>query len=205
MPYEENSVAKRFLRGDVEALGQVMRWISQSLTAPRFWSLRHEWPDLAQEVLSRVVESLVEERYDESRDLRLYVQGIARHAAFRALDRARASLQAAQSEPADGVSESDPERSAVDRQLVRRALDLASEECRQILKTYFFEGLDYAAIAAHMGIPEGTVKSRLFRCLQRISETMERSCSLEVDARPLAPPRFRRSSRITAATKPDPS
>ncbi|MCI0657541.1 MAG: hypothetical protein L0170_10790, partial [Acidobacteria bacterium] len=85
MPYSEHSVARRLLENDPEALGLVIRWISTALASPRFWLLRHEWPDLVQEVLSRVVESLRRERFDDSRDLRVYVQGIARFACLQAL------------------------------------------------------------------------------------------------------------------------
>jgi hypothetical protein len=69
-----------------------------------------------------------------------------------------------------------------------------------MMRSYFFEGLDYAALAERMGVPVGTVKSRLFRCLQGISEAMERFQSLEVDARPLSPPRVSRS--VALAPRP---
>src|SRR5437870_12130812 len=85
--YPKESLIGRFLENDPEALGQVIRWISTALTSPRFWSLRGEWPDLVQEVLARVVESLRLERFDASRDLRVYVQGIARYASLQALSR----------------------------------------------------------------------------------------------------------------------
>ena len=188
MPYAVDSLAQRLLQGDAQVLGQVMRWISQTLAAPRFWSLRNEWPDLCQDVLSRIIESLLEERFDESRDLRVYVQSIVRYVAFEAMSRMTSSVRNLGTEPTDRASRSDPERAAIHSQLVRRVLDLASDDCREMIRLYFFEELDYAAVAERRGVPVGTVKSRLFRCLQGVSDAMDRSRSLGADVLPLSPP-----------------
>src|SRR5262245_5585628 len=88
--YADQSMPRRLLENDPEALAQVVRLISLTIASPRFWSLRPEWPDLIQEVLSRVVESLRRERFDASRDFRAYVQGIARFACLYTLRRGRA-------------------------------------------------------------------------------------------------------------------
>src|SRR5215471_2856329 len=85
MRYPEHSPAHGVLQGDPEAIGLVIRWISVVLTWPRFWSLREEWPDLVQESLTRVVESLKDGRFDPAKDFHFYVLGIARHTAVRAV------------------------------------------------------------------------------------------------------------------------
>ena len=82
MSYRADSVEGRFLRGEPEAVGLVFRWISRVLTLPRFWALREEWADLHQEVLGRVTESLRENRFDDEKDFRTYVQGVARFTAM---------------------------------------------------------------------------------------------------------------------------
>ena len=170
MPYAENSVARRLMENDPEALGLVIRWISTALASPRFWLLRGEWPDLLQDVLARVVESLRSERFDASRDLRVYVQGIARFACLQALgDRSEPVNRANPGDlPETGLP--DPVKRLIDLQLVRRVLDLASEDCRELFRSYYFDGLSYEEIAVSLGIPVGTVKSRLFRCLESASQ-----------------------------------
>jgi len=166
VPYPERTLARRLLENDPEALGQVIRWISTALTSPRFWSLRGEWPDLVQEVLARVVESLRVERFDASRDLRVYVQGIARFVSLQALGRRTQSPPSAHpSTLREGIATSS-EAMVIERQLVRRILDLASEDCRELFRLYFFEARSYQEIAGSLEIPVGTVKSRLFRCLE---------------------------------------
>ena len=166
MPYPENSLARRFLESEPEALGQVIRWISAGLTVPRFWILRREWPDLMQEVLARTLESLRHERFNPSRDFRVYVQGIARIVCLQALgEQATALKREVAADRADGGAV-DPTARVIRRQLVRRVLELASEECRELFRLYYLEGRDYGEIAVAAGIPIGTVKSRLFRCLE---------------------------------------
>jgi len=164
VPYPENSLPGLFLQNDPETFGQVLRWISAALTTPRFWSLRQEWPDLMQETLARMVESLRSERFDPSRDMRVYVQGIVRIVCLQAMTERAESAKAA---IPDGIlGGSDPASVVLNQQLVRRVLEMASEECRELFRLYYLEGRDYQEIAAHDGVPVGTVKSRLFRCLE---------------------------------------
>ena len=167
MGYDPGSVEQRLLANDPEALGQVIRWIAAGLASPRFWSLRSEWGDLHQEVLARVVESLNRGRFDASRDFRLYVQGVARYTALQALSGARRGMEM---DPTMGnpSEPTGPERHLIERDLVRRALDCSTDECRALIHDYFLLGKDYAELAAEHGVPVGTVKSRLFRCLERL-------------------------------------
>ncbi|MGH2452357.1 MAG: RNA polymerase sigma factor [bacterium] len=52
--------------------------------------------------------------------------------------------------------------------LVREALAALPEDCRQVLTLFFYEQRKYADIAAGLGIAEGTVASRIARCLVRL-------------------------------------
>ncbi len=166
MTYPPESFVGRFLENDPEALQQVLRWISTALTSPRFWSLRGEWPDLMQEVLARVVESLRLNRFDPARDFRSYVQGIARFTCLQALGRWQQTSHSGVPSTSTEIRAVTPESEVIDRQLVRRILDLATEDCRELFHLYFFEMRGYEEIAQALGVPLGTVKSRLFRCLE---------------------------------------
>jgi RNA polymerase sigma-70 factor, ECF subfamily len=166
LTYATGSVERRLLDNDPRAVGQVGRWIALALTSPRFWVLRGEWPDIHQDVLARVIESLRQERYDPSRDLRTYVQGITRHTALQALDRQghQPDMVIQDSWP-DQVA-TNPERRAAIRQMARQVLDMATEECRDLIRSYYYDERSYAEIAERLESPVGTIKSRLFRCLE---------------------------------------
>jgi RNA polymerase sigma factor (sigma-70 family) len=172
LAYHEHSTARRLLENEPQALSEVIHWISTTLTSPRFWSLREEWPDLVQEALARVVESLQEGRFDASRDFRVYVQGIVRHVSLQALARLVNSSRMPEGFPAPQRHPVDPEGAAISRQLVRRVLDLASEECRELMRLYFLETRSYEEIAGSCALPVGTIKSRLFRCLESAHEAL---------------------------------
>jgi RNA polymerase sigma-70 factor, ECF subfamily len=166
LAYSEESLARKLLDNDPAAVGRVIRWIAGVLTSPRFWSLREDWRDLLQEVMLRVVDSLRHERFDASRDFRLYVQGVARFTALQSITRQMQDRSARI--PPDVAQRSAPgaEEAMLGRQQVRRVLDLASEECRDLIRLYFFAGSSYSEIGEVMDLPVGTVKSRLFRCLE---------------------------------------
>ena len=166
MPYRETSVEARFLRGDLEAVGIVIRWIATVISAPRFGALRPEWLDLHQDIMGRVIESLRLERYDDSKNLQVYVQAVARYTALQALEtrRRKKALQVLDEEPPAGGPSA--EAAAVSGQIVRQVLDQASDGCRGLLRAYFLEQRTYSEIAVSLGVPIGTVKSRLVRCLE---------------------------------------
>lgn len=166
MPYAKGSIARCLLDDDPDALGQVARWVTVSLTSPRFWTLRGVWPDLFQEVMTLLVQSLREDRFDSSRDLRTYVQGITHHVASRARARQARERLATSRVASEGIPGTDPDRLTIDRMLVRRVLDQSTEDCRQLIRAYFYQDSNYEEIAASMNMPVGTVKSRLFRCME---------------------------------------
>jgi RNA polymerase sigma-70 factor (ECF subfamily) len=71
----------------------------------------------------------------------------------------------------DGHQADDPAKALHNRQIRERigaALDQLSEEQRQILLLREIDGLSYKEIAEHVGIPEGTVMSRLFYARKRV-------------------------------------
>src|SRR5262249_40397106 len=140
--YPAKSLAQGLLDEDREALARVVRWISVVLAGSRYWSLRPEWPDLVQAVLARLVTSLKGGRYDATRDFQWYVAGIVRHTALQALERKGTFAELGES-PAELEGRRDPHQSARDevwtRQAVRRVMDEASEECRELLRAYFLE------------------------------------------------------------------
>jgi RNA polymerase sigma-70 factor (ECF subfamily) len=182
MKYCQHDLVRGVLDGNEEAIGLVIRWISQVLTWPRFWSLRDERPDLVQESLARVIASLKNGQFDASKDLQAYVQGIARHTALQAVEAARRRRARGDAdgngdgEYGDGTlwaSAGPPQAESVARQeLVRRVLDGASEECSLLMRLYFLDGKSYEEIATELVVPVGTVKSRLSRCLDAAQRTL---------------------------------
>jgi len=167
------SEVERFLRGDPDSVGEVIRVASAEIARGRYWALRDQWPDLVQEVLARVTESLRRGRFQPGRPLGAYVRGVARFTAFDALQRRRAMPPSETLEPnmMATATESVVEAAAA-RHLARMAWETASEPCRLLLRAHFIEGRSCAEISRRTGMPVGTVKSRLFRCLRAIRRAL---------------------------------
>jgi len=51
---------------------------------------------------------------------------------------------------------------------LREALGSIDEPCRRIVTLFFFEGRRYSDIASALAIPEGTVASRIARCVAKL-------------------------------------
>ncbi len=73
------------------------------------------------------------------------------------------------------VQDSDPEGSFFDQivdEEVLRAIDELPDDFREIVVLSDVEGLSYAEIAEVVGVPVGTVKSRLFRGRQLLQKKL---------------------------------
>ncbi len=91
----------------------------------------------------------------------------------RARRRASSSLDEASGAPAPGP---DPEATATSREALARlmgALEQLSGEHRLVLSLFAVEGLDHAEIARILGVPEGTVWSRLHNARKRLAATLD--------------------------------
>jgi RNA polymerase sigma-70 factor (ECF subfamily) len=83
--------------------------------------------------------------------------------------------QAAERPFADALYEADPEGRIFDHIIddqVIGAIDELPEEFRVVVVLSDLEGLTYQEVAELMGIPVGTVKSRLFRARKRLQERL---------------------------------
>ena len=77
----------------------------------------------------------------------------------------------------------DPEQQLVQQDTVarvRRALEALPAEFREAIVLRDIEGLSYKEIAGVLGIPIGTVMSRISRGRERLLDTLKATASLEV-------------------------
>ncbi len=68
------------------------------------------------------------------------------------------------------------ERDEVAR-LVRRGLEMLSPELQQVLVMRYLEEISYQEISRRLGLPIGTVKSRVFRGRARLAEFLSLPCA----------------------------
>jgi RNA polymerase sigma factor (sigma-70 family) len=127
----------------------------------------HDAEDVFQEVFARAFE-----RLDTLRDgdaLRPWIAQTARNCAVDTLRRSGREL------PVDEVPEGvDDGVARLDEALtVHAALDRLSVECHEILDRFFCRDESYRTIGDQLGLPSGTIASRISRCLARLRERLE--------------------------------
>ena len=134
--------------------------------------------DVFQDVFARVCE-----RLDQLRDDGAFRPWIAQLTRRLCLDRLRAHGREA---PGDELALSEPADLLAELELaldVRDALARLPEHCGEILDRFFARDESYRMIGDELGLPAGTIASRISRCLVRLREQLE--------GRKLAPSRSR--------------
>jgi RNA polymerase sigma-70 factor, ECF subfamily len=184
----------RFCKGQKEAFGVLVRRYEREL----FGYLRRYLGDstLAEDVFQNTFLQLYvkSDQYEPGRPVRPWLYTIATNQAIDALRRQgrhqALSLDQGREEPADGDIRSLMETlesrgpSPVDaaegqerKERVRASVDRLPDFLRQVLVLAYYQGLKYREIADILGIPVGTVKSRLHAALVKLQEVWASSPS----------------------------
>lgn len=163
------SLLRRLTAGDQHALGEVYDRYASLVNglALRILRDRTEAEDVVQEVFVQIWRQAG--RFDPSRGSpEAWICTMAR---TRALDRLRrrASRREDPSDAAPGVTE--PPRTE-QTLAVRKALDTLSADQRSALELAYYEGLTQTEIAARLGQPLGTVKTRIRTALIRLRDVL---------------------------------
>jgi RNA polymerase sigma-70 factor (ECF subfamily) len=177
----ESALIRRAQEGDVEAFGALVT----KYMRPAFFSAlgllgsREDALDLSQEAFARAFRA--RHRIDPGRPFYPWYYTILRRLCFNWL-RDRRAEQAGLDQAAPwlealaAVQTSDPARAAEWHETRRRlagALARLGAADREVLVLKEFEGLKYREIAERLGIPIGTVMSRLYTARARLADALE--------------------------------
>ena len=162
---EDQADVEKVLAGDISAFeGIVRRWQSPLVNLGyRFCGDRGRAEDMAQEAFLRAYRALPKWRKNAAFSTWLFALAIN-------LYRSELRRIPARTVPLDEVTELADSRSCdggieeKDRNCaVRRAVSALPPKYRETLILFYFHGLDVGAAAQSLGLPEGTIKARLFR------------------------------------------
>src|SRR6478609_9168995 len=163
-------LVERCLAGDQAAWNELVEIYSRyvyAIVSKGFRLHGEDAEDAFQEVFLRIYDRLGTLRNPEA--LRPWIAQLTRRVC---LDR----LSAGQREE---PSEAEPEgiESTVDELdeafAVREALAGLSQECQEVLDRFFCRDESYRTIGDELGIPAGTIASRISRCLARLRQRLE--------------------------------
>jgi RNA polymerase sigma factor (sigma-70 family) len=126
--------------------------------------------DVFQEVFARVYQHLERLRSDDS--IRPWIAQLTRRLC---IDRLRSSGREGPAELDDldpgGVDEA--LAGLEDALTVRASLDAVGDPCRDILDRFFTRDESYKSIGDALGLPAGTIASRISRCLGKVRAELE--------------------------------
>jgi RNA polymerase sigma factor (sigma-70 family) len=130
----------------------------------------HDADDVFQEVFARTYEHLGRLRDDEA--IRPWIGQLTRRLA---IDRLRASSR--EQPQGDALEVVHPSEEAELERIelalaVRAAMATLPEHCQEILDRFFAQEQSYQEISAALGLPMGTIASRISRCLTKLREQL---------------------------------
>lgn len=168
----------RIAAGERDALKQLYDATSAKLfgVCLRILSDREECEDVLQDVYVTIWRRA--DRYDGARaSVMTWLSTIARN---RAIDRLRARGPMAYAEQVDDLEIADGAESAEsllsaadDRNRLHGCLSELDERTEKVIRTAFFEGVTYEALAQRMEAPLGTVKSWIRRGLAKLKGCLQ--------------------------------
>jgi len=172
---DDNRLVEATLRGDVEAFGTLVERYQRPLynAALRITGNRDDALEATQTAFVAIFDKL--HTFDFSHR---FFSWIFRAVVNEALDisRRRSRFVADETVAAAQLAAGDPETeysSSQESARVRRALERLAVDHRVVLVLRHFHDLSYAEMAELIGIPEKTVKSRLFSARRELRELLE--------------------------------
>ena len=175
-PNDDAVWVARCLRGDSSAFETLVRRYQRVLyaVAIRLTGNAEDAQDVTQNAFVRAYERL--ETYDPERRFFSWIYRIAVNESLNFLRVRRPT------DPLEDKFEADSAEDPVERQQigerVQSALMGLTKEYREVVVLRYFGELSYEEIGETIGIPEKTVKSRLFSARQRLAEILSSKRSL---------------------------
>jgi RNA polymerase sigma-70 factor (ECF subfamily) len=166
----DGELVARCRAGDSAAWNELVERFSRYVYAICVQAFRlpeHDAEDVFQDVFAKVYEHLGRLRDDDA--IRPWIGQLTRRTC---IDRLRASRET----PTEDIEPhgADETLSTLDEALaVHEAMAELPENCREILDRFFAQDESYRTIGEALGLPSGTIASRISRCLEKLKTLME--------------------------------
>ncbi len=172
----ELRLAASYVAGDRDTYKLVDKWIHQ-VTGLSIWHFVDDVEDVAATIQLKLFTNLQNRRFRGESTFRTYVQRIARYTCIDQVRSQRVARDADAEDLPTPTAELDPEKShekAEEREIFLKIFRLISTDCQKLWRMIFSESLNYKEIGKHLGVPEGSVKRKVFECKKMAIELKER-------------------------------
>ncbi len=167
MQKNDKILIRGYLNGSQKEFFEISSWIS-TVVKNDYWGLKDHWADIVQDVRMKLYINLKQKSFRHSSSLKTYVYRVAKYTCIDYL-RKKYRTENVDIDTVEIEDQSNNFTSFVQkeqREILRTIFTKLSERCRKTLKLVFLEKLSYKKIASQLKIAEGTVKSRVSRCIE---------------------------------------
>ena len=158
-------------RGDPVAWNALVERFSRYVSAIATQAFRlseHDAEDVFQDVFAKTFERLGSLRSDDA--IRPWIGQLTRNSC---LDLLRSSSRVVLVEEPEERAANEVIAKLDEAMTVRAGLAQLGEECQEVLDRFFCRDESYRTISADLGIPAGTIASRISRCLGQLRSELE--------------------------------
>jgi len=164
-----------YLKGNQREFFEITSWI-MVIVKNEYWGLKDHWADIIQDIRMKLFINLQQKKLRDTSSLKTYVYRISK---YTCIDYLRKKYRT-EVLNIGNVEVEDPNNnfsSLIEnerKQILRRIIFKMTEKCRKTLELVFIEKLTYKKIGSLLHIAEGTVKSRVSRCIQEAIRLREK-------------------------------
>jgi RNA polymerase sigma-70 factor (ECF subfamily) len=165
----QTQLIEGYLNGSTREFFIVTSWIEQVVNN-YWWGLKEYREDIIQDIRLKLYINLKQNKFHRASLLKTYVYRIAKYTCIDFLRKTYSNPSTTKSDLPD-IAE---ERNIIDgliskekEKVVQTVLQELADKCREILQMVFVDRLSYNEISAELNIAEGTVKSRVSRCISK--------------------------------------
>jgi RNA polymerase sigma-70 factor (ECF subfamily) len=166
---EDAALVGRCREGDGDAWRELVERYSRyvfAICTQAFRLPQEQAEDVFQDVFAKAYERL--ESLRDGSALRPWLAQLTRRAC---IDHLRASARAGAPVEELDTAQTDRDLARIDEAVaVHQAMDTLGEDCRDILDRFFCRDESYRDISDELGIPSGTIASRISRCLAKLRD-----------------------------------
>ncbi len=174
---EDGLLVARVRAGDIDALGELYERHKSKVyrTATAITHDERMAEDILQEVFLRV--NRYADSFDQTQPFEPWLYRITVNLSYSWINKAKRWVSFFQNaiERLKAPSKRDPERvteGREQRELLRRAINGLPDSHRVVVILYYLEGLSVNEVAYALGVPEGTIKSRLYYAREKLKRAI---------------------------------
>jgi RNA polymerase sigma factor (sigma-70 family) len=170
-PATDAELVARCRAGDPDAWNELVERFSRyvfAVCSKGFHLGENDAEDAFQEVFTRIYTRLDTLRDDDA--VRPWIAQLTRRVCLDAIARSGRERPVGEALPEEGR---DVFAEIEEAFTVREAMTALPEACRELLDRFFTQDQSYRTISSELDLPQGTIASRIARCLRKLREELE--------------------------------